>query len=248
MTEKMPIKEAKKKFIKRSFYCSLIAVLIFWFMKMFGIDIFELDLDNKFFNDLDLFFKNHLWIKEIYSTLTLNIQLYLMTCIVNRKSGKEVLLFILKILPFTIIYKVIITYFIGYLGNYSLIFDILYLVIMTSMLHIKKMPRAIFVVLFLLGYQIISSLTRSLKIKSHQYGFVATQILSIDVYLLLNLHKEVSKMGDGTWLLFGFTAWIYRVAGFIVGIFTGHPIKKSREWYEKGKAKEDARKAKKQTK
>jgi hypothetical protein len=52
---------------------------------------------------------------------------------------------------------------------------------------------------------------------------------------------------DETLLFFGLTAWLYRVAGFIVGLFTFHPIKKSREWYEKGKAKEDARKAKKAT-
>ena len=56
-------------------------------------------------------------------------------------------------------------------------------------------------------------------------------------------------MNGGTWFFFGFTAWIYAVAGFFVGLFTfNHPIKKAKEYYAKGKAKEDARKTEKANK
>ena len=51
---------------------------------------------------------------------------------------------------------------------------------------------------------------------------------------------------DGTWIFIGFTAWIYAVAGFIVGLFKLHPIRTAKEYYERGKAKEDVRKAKKE--
>ena len=55
-------------------------------------------------------------------------------------------------------------------------------------------------------------------------------------------------MDGGTWIIFGFTAWLYAVAGFIVGLFKLHPIKTAKEYYAKGKAKEDARKTKKANK
>ena len=55
-------------------------------------------------------------------------------------------------------------------------------------------------------------------------------------------------MGDGTLLFFGLTAWLYYVAGFIVGIFKFHPIRTAKEWYEIGKEKENARKTKRELK
>ena len=217
-------------------------------MKSFGIDWFGLDLDNKFFNDLNGFLSNHIWLKEIYSTLTLNVQTYFMACSVNRKQGKEIWLYLLKILPLTVIFKVLITYYSSSLGNISMVLEFIFLLLVITKLNYKKFLHASIVMICLIIYQGISLATRSLELKAHSYGFVVTQILSIDLYLLLYLHKEmeVNVMGDGTWFFFGFTEWIYGVSGFIVGIFIGHPILKYREYKMKGKAIEDARKAKKE--
>lgn len=250
MTERMPIKEAKKKFIKRSFYCGVVAILVCWFMKLFGFDYFGLDLDNKFFNDLnDVLDKFYL--KDIFVTIFLNIQLYFLVGCVNKEQGSKVWLYLLKILPITIIYRILIIKFNNQIGNLSVLIDFLYLICVTTKLKLRKLPKSLLIILFNLIYQVISLQTRSMELKAHTFGFVEGQILNIDYYILLYLHKEmeVNKMGnDTTFLFFGFTAWLYRVAGFIVGLFTLHPIKKSREWYEKGKAKEDARKTKKATK
>jgi hypothetical protein len=248
MIEIMPIKEAKKKFIKRSFYCGVVAILVCWFMKLFGFEYFGLDLDNKFFNDLDSFLEN-LYLKDVFIMIMLNIQLYLMVCIVNKNCGKENIIYVLKILPITIIYRIISIY----LGNiYSMLIDLIFFLLATSKLDYKKFVRCIIIMLANIIYQIISLNMRSMELKIHTNGFIASQILSIDYYILLYLHKEMEVKNmfgdDGTFFFFGFTAWLYRLAGFIVGLFTLHPIKKSREWYEKGKAKEDARKAKKATK
>ena len=68
--DKLPLKEAKNKFIKSSFYCGIVAILICWFMKLFGFDYFGLDLDNKFFNDLNNLFNNNYLLKQIYFTIT----------------------------------------------------------------------------------------------------------------------------------------------------------------------------------
>lgn len=245
MTERMPIKEAKKKFIKRSFYCGVVAILVCWFMKLFGFDYFGLDIDNKFFNDMSNLFENNYWLQQVYYSITLYIQLLLMMSITHRKFDKDIVLWSLYLIPFGIVIRVINTIYSDNLGNLKALIEIIYLIIATSKFKISKIPRSIFCVLFVTIYQFISLQTRSMEIKSNNHGFVASQILNIDFYLLLYLHKEVSVMDGGTFIFFGFTAWIYRVAGFIVGLFTLHPIKKSREWYEKGKAKEDARKAKK---
>ena len=85
----LPLKEAKNKFIKSSFYCGIVAILVCWFMKLFGFDYFGLDLDNKFFNDLDHFLSLHYLVKQIYCATMLTIQLYWLTCIVQKEQGKN---------------------------------------------------------------------------------------------------------------------------------------------------------------
>lgn len=247
MKDKLSFKEAKYIFIKRSFYCCILALLLCWVMKLFGFDYFELDLDNKFFNDLDLFL-NKYRLNEIYNTITLYLQVYFMTCIVQKSSGKKELLYTLAILPFTMIMKILNTKYLDILGNNSFLIEFIFLILVTSKVKLRKIFRGIFITLFISIYQYISLKTRSLNIQAHTYGFVATQILNIDFYLLLYLHKEVSIMGDGTLLFFGLTAWLYYVAGFIVGIFKFHPIRTAKEWYEIGKEKENARKTKRELK
>lgn len=245
--EKKRLKEAKNVFIKRSFVLGIIAILICWFMKLIGFDIFGLDLNNKFFNDLDKLMSNKEWLKQIYFTITLLLQVGLLTCIVNNIKFKEVILYLLITSPITILLRVLTSVFVNELGNVASIIEIIYLIVITSRFKINKLVRSLFIILFTTIYQLISINTRSLELKAHELGFVATQILYIDYYLLLYLHKEVSLMNDGTFIFFGLTAWLYAVAGFIVGLFTLHPIKKAKEYYAKGKEKEDARKTKKKT-
>ena len=197
-------------------------------MKLFGFDYFGLDLDNKFFNDLGNYLNSHLFIKNVFMSILLNIQLYFMACVVNKTEGKKLIIYIIKILPLTIIVRLLSIY-LG--GTLSFILEFVYMMLATSKFNYKKFPKAIFTNLFIIIYQMISLNTRSLHFKNHKYGVIASQILSIDLYLMLYLHKEmeVNIMGDdGTWFFFGFTAWLYRVAGFIVGLFTFHPMKKSR--------------------
>ena len=246
MTERMPIKEAKKKFIKRSFYCGVVAILVCWFMKLFGFDYFGLDLDNKFFNDLDMFL-DKFYLKHLFSLLILNIQLYLMCCAVNKEDGKPTLIYILKCLPLTIIARLITTH-IG--GNLSNMLEMIFVITILSKFKIKKILKSILVVFVSVLYQAISLNTRSLNLQSHSYTYVASMILTLDYTILLYLHKEmeVNIMGDTSWFFFGFTEWLYKVAGFIVGLFKFKPIKTARKWGEIGKAKEDAKRAKKQAK
>ena len=241
----LPLKEAKKKFIINSFYCGILAILVCWFMKLFGFDYFGLDLDNKVFNDLDIFLGKY-YLKDIFIMFMLNLQLYLMYCIANKEDGKSALIYILKCLPITIIVRLFTTY-VG--GNLSNILEIIYVTIIISKLKLRKIPRALLVVGINLLYQAISLSMRSLEIKSHSYTYLVFLIFSIDYLILLYLHKEVTIMGnDGTWFFLGFTAWLYYVAGFIVGIFKLHPIKTARAWYEIGKEKENARKTKRELK
>ena len=91
---------------------------------------------------------------------------------------------------------------------------------------------------------------RSLNISSHEYTYIVSMIFTIDYLILLYLHKEmeVNIMGDTTWIFLGVTEWIYKVAGFVVGLFMLKPIKTARKWGKIGKAKEDARKAKRELK
>lgn len=241
----LPLKEAKKKFIKSSFYCGILAILVCWFMKLFGFDYFGLDLDNKFFNDLDIFLGKY-YLKDVFIIFMLNLQLYFMTCIVHKEQGKRILIYLLKCLPLTIITR-FISVRVG--GSTSSLIEMLFLVVVLSKFKLKYIFRSIIVVLINTLYQAISLSMRSLEIKSHEYTYLVFLIFSIDYLILLYLHKEVTIMGnDGTWIFLGLTAWLYWLAGFIVGIFKLHPIKTARAWYEIGKEKENARKTKRELK
>lgn len=244
----MDFKNAKNVFIKRYFWCSVIALFVCWFMKIVGFDLFGLDLENKFLNDLELVIYKNLLIKDIIMIILLNIQLYFMVGIVNKEQGKKVWLYLLKLLPLTILCRYIS---INIFPNVSALIEILFLILVLSKLKLKNITKSILIVLLNTLYQASSLIIRDLGLGSHDWTFVASQLLSIDYYIILYLHKEmeVNVMGnDGTWILFGFTAWLYGVVGFIWGIIWGifaGPIIKAKEWYAKGKAKEDARKTKK---
>ena len=248
MEKRLSFKEAKNIFIKRSFILSIIAIIICWFMKLIGFDLFQLDLNNKFFNDMSNFFDNNYWLKQVYYSLTLYLQVLLMTCITQKDKIKNTYKYVLITIPIIIFIRIITSIFENKLGNISIIIEFIITILIISKFKIKKIPRGIFICIISILYQIISLQTRNLNLKAHTYNFVASQILSIDYYILLYLHKEVSIMNDGTLFFFGLTSWIYYVSGFIVGLFTLHPIKKAKEYYAKGKAKEDARKAKKSSK
>lgn len=247
MEKNITFKEAKEKFSKRAFIGCVLALIVCWFMKLFGITHFNLDLNNKLFNDVSNFISNNN-LTNIYYTITLSIQVYLLYCIVNRDKGKKAILYCLALIPLNILVRVMTSIYELQLGNWAGLIEILYLVLITTRLNYKKFIRGLFVVIFMVIYQGLSVNLRDYKIKVHTYSLIVELILSIDLYILLLLHREVSFMNGGTWVIFGFTAWLYAVAGFIVGIFKGHPIRTAKEYYAKGKAKEDARKTEKANK
>ena len=203
---RLSIKEALHKYARAGFICGVIAVLLCWFMKSFGLDYFELDLDNKFFNDLDALFTKYYLLKQIYFTLTLLLQVYLVTCIVQEQSGKKIWKYLLLTSPLTIGVRILTSVFVNELGNMAVLVELLYMLLITSKFNIKLICRALLINIVSILYQYISINTRSLELKAHELGFVATQILYIDYYILLYLHKEVCLMNDGTFFFFGLTA------------------------------------------
>ena len=243
--EKLTFKEAKEKFSKRAFWGCLLALAICWFMKLFGISYFNLDLNNKAFNTASNFISSN-GVTNIYYTITLMMQFWLLYCIVHRErfSKKSFLYILLMTLP-SVAVRVTNTNIKPYVGNLVILIEFIYMIFATAKFKLKKVPRAIFINAFIIVYEALSVLLRDYEIKAHTYNLIAELILSIYLYILLILHREVSLMDGGTWFIFGFTAWLYAVAGFIVGLFKLHPIRTAKEYYAKGKAKEDARKTEK---
>ena len=238
----------KDKFSRSAFICCIITLLLHWFLKLYGFTHFALDLENPFFTDLNNFISRYN-LTNIYYTLTLSFQVYLLYQIVNRSKSKKCLPYILILIPFNVLVRWLTSLYEVELGNVAAVIEIIYLILVTAKFKLKKIPRALFVILFLTVYQALSLFIRDLELQAHTHGFMASQILSIDLYILLFLHREVSLMNDGTWIFFGPTKWLYTVIGFIIGVFTfKNPIKKAKEWAAKAEAKENARKAKRASK
>ena len=186
----LPLKEAKKKFIKSSFYCGILAILVCWFMKLFGFDYFGLDLDNKFFNDLDIFLDKY-YLKHLFSLFILNIQLYFMCCACNKEDGKTILKYIIKCLPLTIIVRFLSTY-IGSIGG---IIEMLFVAIILSKFKFNKILKSIFIVLVSVIYQAISINMRSLNLKAHSYTYVASMILTTESVITDKKEKSCGCSG-----------------------------------------------------
>lgn len=243
----MSTKEAIDKYSKAAFYGCLLALPLYWLIKLFGITQFNLDLNVPVFVDISNFITiNNL--TNVYYTITLTVQCYFIYGIVQLTKGKRAALYCICLIPFTVIVRLFTSYYETQLGNWAIWIEFIYMVIVMAQFNYRRIAESIFTNLFIILYQACSVLLRNYAITAHQYNLITELLLSLDYYILLILHREVAIMNGGTWFIFGPTAWLYAVAGFIVGIFKRHPIIIAKEYYAKGKAKENARKAKRANK
>lgn len=185
-------------------YCTILFVI--FILKMFGLNYFGLDTNNKIIQSLNTFVKY--WkIETVWKMITLYINTYIILSITANDNSKRLKLFSLTTIPISI-GVTILEQFMGY--NPLLLFiDLLYLFIL-SLCYIKGIKKErihkcnvsnYFVLVIIINvFQVISMLTRNVSV-TITYDFVITTILSLDylVLLLMLYNLYFIKGGKSLW-------------------------------------------------
>lgn len=185
------MKKDLDKLLSRTLFTYFIILFAIFILKMFGLDYFGLDTNNKIINSINNFVLK--WkLENVWYCVTLYINTYVIFAITCNDNSKKMMKFTIATMPLNMIIQVVKTKY-----NIPLIFmcaDVLYLIIL-SLCYIKFVKkdkiqkyniRNYFLFSFItIIFQFISVGTRNITI-TNENNFIIYSILDID-YLVLNV-------------------------------------------------------------
>ncbi len=187
------MKKDLDKLLSRTLFTYFTILFVIFILKMFGLNYFQLDLNNKIINNINTFITN--WhLENVWYAITLYINGVLVMGITCNDNSKKMKLYVLACLPLFV--------FVQYMKRYStlkhspifVLIDLLYLFIL-SICYIKLIKRDkmhkynvgnywLFMGVSTL-FQFISLLTRNIKIELTN-NFIVSTLLSLD-YIILSI-------------------------------------------------------------
>ena len=185
-------------------YCTILFIV--FVLKVFGLNYFGIDTDNKIIQEINSFV-SYWHLIDLWYIITLFINTFIILAITCNDISKRMIIFTLSILPLS--YS--ITIIENMLGNNGIliIIDLLYLFIL-SLCYIKFIKKEkvhrynvgnyFLLVLIINIFQVMSMLTRNVDIKITN-DFVISTILSLDylVLCLMTLQLYFIKGGKSLW-------------------------------------------------
>lgn len=188
-----------KKLSKGVYICSWIAIIISFYLKIFGSSAFDIDISNPMFLSIANFIDNNLFFKITIPLLSYVISnvLIIMSIIRRKLNLKETLFIIPSLIVICLVSSIInneIVFFI------KMVLEIGLMVLM-GLREKSGISHTIRIIVINLAYQIISLVTKNLGIQFTAYGTCSQLILMIDYYLLLvNLYIRESS-SNVRWLV-----------------------------------------------
>ena len=191
------------KYLSASLKVYLFLLVVIFIMKIVGLDYFGLDLDNKIINNISNFITS----KKLYNNIFFMAQLFyyqvIIMAIISKKRVKDTILYCLAILPISYFLE---AYKINLFGNFSMIADIGYYLI-TTFIFCKivkekfEIKRFIFVILFFIFIETISTLTRFRYSIIYVRNPIANLILNLDYLLMILITYKlyILKGGNRLW-------------------------------------------------
>lgn len=185
------MKKDLDKLLSRTLFTYGTVLFVVFALKLFGLDYFGLDTDNKIINQINDFVMY--WrLENVWYAITLYFNTYIILTITCNDNSKSMKLFTLYTMIFSIIIGIIEKIFDGH--PILVLLDFIYLFIL-SMCYIKFVKKEKFhkcnignylLLVFITNiFQILSLITRDANIKMNG-DFIITTLLSFD-YLLLSL-------------------------------------------------------------
>ncbi len=195
------------KLLSRTLFTYFVILFVVFAMKMFGLNYFGLDTNNKIINNINNFI-TYWRLENIWYAITLYVNGLVIMSITCNDNSKKMKLFVLGCTPLFIIFQLLKTHY----NNVPIfiILDLLYLFIL-SLCYIKFIKREkiyrynvsnyfIFTLTTIL-FQFISLITRNVEI-TNQTNFIIYCILDVDYIILLFISYKLYfiKGGKDLWV------------------------------------------------
>jgi len=199
------------KVLSRTLFTYFTILFVIFILKMFGLNYFELDMNNKIINSINSFI-THWRLENLWYAVTLYINGFVImsiTCNDNNRSMKK---FVLCCTPLFILFQLLKTHY-NNVGLFIIV-DLLYLFIL-SLCYIKIVKREkihrynvsnyfLFTFITIL-FQFVSLITRNITIVNQpnlDNYFVISTLLDIDYFVLLLMSYKLYfiKGGKSLWV------------------------------------------------
>lgn len=202
------MKEDLDKLLSRTLLTYSTILFAVFILKMFGLNYFELDTNNKIINMINSFIFNcHL--ENIWYAGTLYLNGYVIMSITCNDNSRTMKKFTLYCLPLFITFQILKAHF-----NNTFLFviiDLLYLFILSicyiryikeEKLHKYNITNYWFLVFIMNVYQVISLITRNISIGYHDDSFMLSMICNIDYIVLMLMTQKLYfiKGGKDLWV------------------------------------------------
>ena len=199
------------KVLSRTLFTYFTILFVIFILKMFGLNYFELDMNNKIINGINSFI-THWRLENLWYAITLYINTFIIFAITCNDKSKKLHYFILATMPLNMVIQYLKSHY-----NFPFMFvftDLLYLLIL-ALCYIKFIQREkvhkynicnyfLFTLITIL-FQFISLITRNVNIVNQEnlYKYlIISIILDIDYFVLLLMSYKLYfiKGGKDLWV------------------------------------------------
>lgn len=197
------MKKDLDKLLSRTLFTYFIILFAIFILKVFGLNYFGLDMNNKIINSINNFVLK--WkLENVWYCVTLYINTYVIFAITCNDNSKKMIKFTIATMPLNMIIQVVKTKY-----NIPFIFvltDLLYLFIL-SICYIKLIKKQKltkhnvknywFYMIISFIYQFISLSTRNIKATYYENSFLLALICNIDYFVLMIFTYKLYFMKGG---------------------------------------------------
>ena len=203
------MKKDMDKILSRTLFTYFSILFVVFALKLFVVDYFGLNTDNKIINDINNFIL-HWKLEQIWYTFTLFINTYIILAITCNDKSKKMWIFSLITMPLNVGIRILKqTFDLPFLFVFT---DLLYLFIL-SICYIKIVKKKkvskdnVINYWMFMGFnfifQLISLLTRNIHIGYQNNVLVKSLIMDIDLFALMFMSYKLYFMKGGTNLWIG---------------------------------------------
>lgn len=197
------MKKDMDKILSKTLFTYFMILFAVFALKLFGVDYFGLNTDNKIINDINNFIL-HWKLEQVWFTFTLYINTYIILAITCNDKSKKMWIFSLITMPLNVGIRILKqTFDLPFLFVFT---DLLYLFIL-SICYIKVVKKEkvfkdnVINYWMFMGinfiFQLISLITRDISITVHN-NFIVYLILDIDLFALMFIAYKLYFMKGGT--------------------------------------------------
>ena len=196
------------KVLSRTLFTYFTILFVIFILKMFGLNYFELDMNNKIVNGINSFI-THWRLENLWYAITLYINGFVIMSITCNDNSRSMKKFVLCCTPLFILFQLLKTHY-NNVGLFIIV-DLLYLFIL-SLCYIKIVKREkihrynvsnyfLFTLITIL-FQFISLTTRNIAPGYYENSFLLAMICNFDyiILLLISYRLYFIKGGKDLWV------------------------------------------------